>query len=62
MNPELTKLLAQRTANPAALEDLQAHIAQHQLRRAGDRERLVELTLRGFFVLSLALLAMWASE
>lgn len=60
MNARLTKLLASRSSNPAALEQLRTEFTQHQLRRSGDHAALERLAVRGFLFLALALLALWA--
>jgi hypothetical protein len=60
MNAELSKLLASRSSNSPALEQLRTQFVQHQLRRAGDHEALERLAVRGFLVLALAALALWA--
>jgi hypothetical protein len=60
MNAELSKLLASRSSNSPALEQLRTQFVQHEHRRASDHEALERLAVRGFLVLALAALALWA--
>jgi hypothetical protein len=55
MNARLSKLLdAQRSSNPAALEQLRTQFAHHQMKRASDHAALERLAVRGFLFLALA--------
>jgi hypothetical protein len=62
MNVELTKLLAERSSNPAALEQLRTHFAPQPRRRHDDRPALYTLATTGFLFLVLAALTWWAED